>query len=373
MVGAIADARLHAEDVGAADGRPRGVPAHALHVKPVPYRCGSCHSGLQAGATAPNRRGPARATAPGRPTFRSASRWKPADLLNLCRTLTGARPPPAGGLHAESHSSSVFLLASVTAFRQPRTWWPGSTYDPAIPTPRPCSATRWRRLHRARGDARLHAAPRGSSNGSRSFSVGRRTSVARSSSSLSALPRTWRDSRKSARPLRSPGFLPRSAKRRRATSQRPPGIAWMNFANDGTRRGFEAGHPAGLPSRAGTDAATAGHPQGRRHGDHPAHNPDSHSRQRTGMKASATASRSLGAGAPGDWRMDTTTTTTRIDSTASGLPQPGRESTIVRELHRWNPVVFVDHHGNPDRFFFPPWALPVNAQIDARSRQWVET
>jgi hypothetical protein len=34
--------------------------------------------------------------------------------------------------------------------------------------------------------------------------------------------------------------------------------------------------------------------------------------------------------------------------------------------------VFVDHHGNPDRFFFPPWALPVNAQVDARSRQWIE-
>jgi len=72
--------------------------------------------------------------------------------------------------------------------------------------------------------------------------------------------------------------------------------------------------------------------------------------------------------------MDTNNNHYQIDLNRDGVFLSQVETqTIVRELHRWNPVVFIDFHGNPDRFFFPPWARPVNAQLPDTARQWVNT
>jgi hypothetical protein len=76
----------------------------------------------------------------------------------------------------------------------------------------------------------------------------------------------------------------------------------------------------------------------------------------------------------GDWRMDTNNNHYQIDLNRDGAFLSQVETrTIVRELHRWNPVLFIDFHGNPDRFFFPPWARPVNAHLPDSARQWVNT
>jgi hypothetical protein len=44
----------------------------------------------------------------------------------------------------------------------------------------------------------------------------------------------------------------------------------------------------------------------------------------------------------------------------------------VRELHYWNPQVFVDHHGETDEFFFAPYALPVNLNLPPAIKDWAE-
>jgi hypothetical protein len=92
------------------------------------------------------------------------------------------------------------------------------------------------------------------------------------------------------------------------------------------------------------------------------------------MKASATGNPDPAAQEHrGDWRMDTNNNHYQIDLNRDAAFLTQIESrTIVNELHRWNPVVYIDHHGNPDRFFFPPWARPVNTQIDDAARKWVE-
>ncbi len=150
----------------------------------------------------------------------------------------------------------------------------------------------------------------------------------------------------------------------------------MNFANDGNESAaFETGIQLAYHLAAGTDQATRRVLKDVVTIIYPAHNPESHSRHVTWMKASAMGNPDPDAQEHrGDWRMDTNNNHYQIDLNRDAVFLSQVESqVIVRELHRWNPVVFIDHHGNPDRFFFPPWALPVNAQIDPASRKWVET
>ena len=48
----------------------------------------------------------------------------------------------------------------------------------------------------------------------------------------------------------------------------------------------------------------------------------------------------------------------------------GETRAIVRQIQRWNPQVFVDHHGNPPTFFFPPVAHPVNLNVGEIYSRW---
>ena len=150
----------------------------------------------------------------------------------------------------------------------------------------------------------------------------------------------------------------------------------MNFANDGNESAaFECAIQLAYHLAAGTD------PTVQRILDevvtiiYPAHNPESHSRHVTWMKAVATGDPDPAAREHrGDWLMDTNDNHYQIDLNRDAVFQSQVESqVVVREFHRWSPVLFVDHHGNPDRFFFPPWARPVNVNVDALSRKWVQT
>lgn len=272
----------------------------------------------------------------------------------------------------------LFLLASVTAFAQPRTWWPGSTYDPAIPTPKAVLGYEMGDDYTEHGEMlaymrRLEA----SSKRVKVFSVGttneRREIILVAVSAPENMARL-EEIRTAVAKFRDPRAIGEA--QARDIAKTTPAIAWMNFANDGNETAaFEAGIQLAYHLAAGTDAATQAILRDVVTVIYPAHNPDSHSRHVTWMKASATGNPDPWAQEHrGDWRMDTNNNHYQIDLNRDAAFLSQVESrTIVRELHRWNPVVFVDHHGNPDRFFFPPWALPVNAQIDARSRQWVET
>lgn len=257
-------------------------------------------------------------------------------------------------------------------------WWPGTVYDPAVPTPRAVlgydigdywteheqMTTYVRRLETASRRVKVFSV--GQSNERRELllvAVSDPANIERLEEIRTAIAR-----------LRDPRVLTESQAQEIARTT--PAIAWMNFANDGNESAaFETGIQLAYHLAAGTDPTVQKILKNVVTIIYPAHNPDSHSRHVAWMRASATGNpEPVAQEHRGDWRMDTNNNHYQIDLNRDAAFLSQVESqTIVRELHRWNPVVFIDHHGNPDRFFFPPWALPVNAQIDAASRRWVET
>ncbi|MGH9902406.1 MAG: M14 family zinc carboxypeptidase, partial [Pyrinomonadaceae bacterium] len=45
---------------------------------------------------------------------------------------------------------------------------------------------------------------------------------------------------------------------------------------------------------------------------------------------------------------------------------------VQRAYLEWNPQVFVDHHGQPSQYFFPPAALPINPNLpQAETARWL--
>jgi hypothetical protein len=47
---------------------------------------------------------------------------------------------------------------------------------------------------------------------------------------------------------------------------------------------------------------------------------------------------------------------------------------VQRAYLEWNPQIFVDHHGQPSQFFFPPAAQPINPNLPAdQTAKWLST
>jgi len=63
----------------------------------------------------------------------------------------------------------------------------------------------------------------------------------------------------------------------------------------------------------------------------------------------------------------------RFDMNRDVLAQSQSETkAIVAAVMRWRPQVFVDLHSTTSQYFFAPAALPVNANVPAKSREWLE-
>jgi hypothetical protein len=47
---------------------------------------------------------------------------------------------------------------------------------------------------------------------------------------------------------------------------------------------------------------------------------------------------------------------------------------MQKAFFEWNPQVFVDHHGQPSQYFFPPAALPINPNLpQPATNKWLDT
>jgi hypothetical protein len=269
--------------------------------------------------------------------------------------------------------SFVFILGT-----QLSVWFPGSTYDPAVPTPKsvlgyeigeyytehPQMTGYMRRLEAASPRVKV-------------FRVGetneRRELILVAISDPENIQRL-ESVRTTIEELRDPRRTTEA--RARAIAASTPAIAWMNFANDGNESAaLETAIQLAYQLAAAQDDVSMKILKEVVTVIYPAHNPESHSRHVAWMKASATGNPDPAAQEhQGDWRMDANNNHYQIDLNRDAAFQSQIESqVVVREIHRWNPVVFVDHHGNPDRFFFPPWAIPVNRQLDDTARRWVNT
>jgi len=272
----------------------------------------------------------------------------------------------------------VAVAAGTLLHGQSREWWPGTTYNPDIPTPKSVIGYEMGDYLTEHSDMtaymrRLEAA----SDRVKVFSIGR--SNERREMLLVAISapehiKQLEEIRATIARLRDPRSL--SEADAREIARTTPAIAWMNFANDGNESAaFEAGIQLAYHLAAGTDETVRRVLQNVVTIIDPAHNPESHARHVAWMRASAMGNPDPAAQEHrGDWRMDTNENHYAIDLNRDAAFMSQLETrTIARELQRWNPVVFIDHHGNPDRFYFPPWAIPVNAQLDAAARQWVDT
>ena len=274
--------------------------------------------------------------------------------------------------------SLAAIATSPLEGRQSREWWPGATYDPAVPAPASALGYDIGDYWTEHGQMLDYMrALEGASERVKVFSVGRTNEKRELILVAISDPgniRRIEEIRTTVARLRDARQTPEAQAREIAAST--PAIAWMNFANDGNESAaFETGIQLAYHLAAGTDATTQRILRDVVTIIYPAHNPESHSRHVAWMKASAMGNPDPDAQEHrGDWRMDTNNNHYQIDLNRDAVFLSQVESRVViRELHRWNPVVFVDHHGNPDRFFFPPWALPVNPQIDAASKEWVRT
>lgn len=156
-----------------------------------------------------------------------------------------------------------------------------------------------------------------------------------------------------------------------------PAVAWMNHANDGNESAaFEAAIQTSYQLAAGTDPTTRMILERLVTVVNPAHNPESHERfvawynsvqvTRDGTADPAAAEHH----AP--WGMSTNNNHYQIDLNRDAffVTQP-ETAAIVKAYHEWNPVVFVDHHGQTKNMFFPPPAEAVNLNVTANQVGWM--
>jgi hypothetical protein len=157
-----------------------------------------------------------------------------------------------------------------------------------------------------------------------------------------------------------------------------PAVAWMNHANDGNESAaFESAIQTMYQLAAGTDATTRLVLDRLVTIVNPAHNPESHERfvawynsVRTGPQG--TADRQA-AEHHAPWGLSTNNNHYQIDLNRDAFfaTQPETRA-IIRAFGEWNPVVFVDHHGQTKNMFFPPPAEAINPNVTANQLEWMD-
>nr|MBA3440993.1 hypothetical protein [Pyrinomonadaceae bacterium] len=154
-------------------------------------------------------------------------------------------------------------------------------------------------------------------------------------------------------------------------------VAWMNHANDGNESAaFESAIQTSYQLAAGTDEVTRLILERLVTIINPAHNPESHERfvawyNSVQVTRDGTADRAA-AEHHAPWGMNTNNNHYQIDLNRDAffLTQP-ETIQLVRAFNDWNPVVFVDHHGQTKNMFFPPPADAVNQNVTASQLDWM--
>jgi len=155
-----------------------------------------------------------------------------------------------------------------------------------------------------------------------------------------------------------------------------PATAWLNYANDGNESAaFETSLLMAYQLAAGEDEASRRIREQVLTIVNPAHNPESHERFVTWYNAIVQGPQGNpdpnAAEHTGDWLMNSNDNHYHIDPNRDAIALSQRETrAIVEQIHRWNPQVFIDHHGNPPIFSFPPAAIPINENLPQSSRRW---
>ena len=156
-----------------------------------------------------------------------------------------------------------------------------------------------------------------------------------------------------------------------------PAVAWLNHANDGNESAaFEAAIQTSYQLAAGTDAGTRLILDRLVTVVNPAHNPESHERfvawynsVQVGRDGTADPQ---AAEHHAPWGMSTNNNHYQIDLNRDAffVSQPETRA-LVRAYAEWNPVLFIDHHGQTKNMFFPPPAEAVNLNVTQNQVDWM--
>ena len=149
-----------------------------------------------------------------------------------------------------------------------------------------------------------------------------------------------------------------------------PVTVWLNYSIHGDESAsFEAMMQVAYQLAAGEDSTTRAILDRCLIVMNLAHNPDGHERFVTWINA-------LGQGNPDPWAIEQQrqqpwgiggrTNHYQVDLNRDALAMSQAESRQMgRAFRRWNPQVFVDHHGQTASYFFAPPANPVNPVLSA--------
>ncbi len=103
-------------------------------------------------------------------------------------------------------------------------------------------------------------------------------------------------------------------------------------------------------------------------------NPDGHERFVTWYNSVATGDANPAAFEHREpWSVQGRFNRYRFDLNRDNIASTQRETQNMQRAYReWNPQVFVDHHGQPSQYFFPPAALPINPNLPAQqTERWL--
>ncbi len=270
------------------------------------------------------------------------------------------------------------LLIPGLAAAQDRQWLPGGQYDSEVPTPRAALGYEigdWltdhlqmvdyiRRLEMA--SDRVRVIPIGQS-------VERRGMYLVIVSSPANLAKLEETRAKIAR-LTDPRRIT-EAEAAAIINDTPP-IGWMNFANDGGETAaFEAGILLAWQLAAGTDPLTLKILDNVVTIINPAANPDSHQAFATWMKAATVGENGSADPEAAEhhvpWFISSDGNHYLIDSNRDAFALTQVETqAIARQLHHWNPQVWIDNHGEPNEYYFAPFTAPMNLNYPSSLREW---
>jgi len=271
------------------------------------------------------------------------------------------------------------LAAIVSGAQQNEEFFPGGTYDPAVPTPAAvlgyevgthhtdyAGLERW--LAALRPSERVRVLRYGESIERRPLYL----VVISSPANLARLDAVRADLRR----LSDPRATTSADAARIAAAT--PAVAWMNHANDGNESAaFESAIQTMYQLAAGTDELTRLVLDRLVVVVNPAHNPESHERFVNWYNSAQVGRRGTADRAAAEhnapWGMSTNNNHYQIDLNRDAFFGTQQETAaLVRAFGEWNPVVFADHHGQTKNMFFPPPAEAVNLNVTREQFDWMD-
>jgi hypothetical protein len=275
-------------------------------------------------------------------------------------------------------AAALLILLSGSVVAQKFEFFPGGTYDASVPTPQSVLGyqigdyhTNYAGLERWLGALKSSNRVRVIANG---WSIEHRPLflvVISSPENLARLEAV----KEAMRKLADPRAINDAEAERIITSM--PAVAWMNHANDGDESAaFESAIQTSYQLAAGTDETTRLILDRLVTVINPAHNPESHERFVAWYNSAQVTREGTADPAAAEhhapWGMATNNNHYQIDLNRDAffITQP-ETAAMVRSFNEWNPVVFVDHHGQTKNMFFPPPAEAINLNVTKNQVEWM--